>query len=158
MSRQSFLWSFVVFSVFGYTGPLVAEDDEIVEEIIVTATHRETQLMQTPQAISAVTGEMIEELGVTDMKQLFKNIPGLNMVEAAGAGRNQYIVRGVSSQGGDLSYMQSFSAISVFVDNVPMSSAQARTMPFAFASILCSKCSKNGFMIIANSDPERGQP
>jgi len=130
MLRHIFLCVFVYVGVLGYSSPVFSEDNEIVEEIIVTATHRETELMQTPQAISAVTGEMIEELGVTDMKQLFKNIPGLNMVEAAGAGRNQYIVRGVSSQGGDLSYMQSFSAISVFVDNVPMSSAQGPAKQF----------------------------
>ena len=85
MLRHIFLWVFVYIGVLGYSTPVFSEDNEIVEEIIVTATHRETQLMQTPQAISAVTGEMIEELGVTDIKQLFKNIPGLNMVEAAGA-------------------------------------------------------------------------
>ena len=67
---------------------------------------------------------MLEEMGVTDMKQVFKNIPGLNMIEGAGTGRNQYIVRGVSSQAGNDSYMQSFSAISVFVDEVNMTSAQ----------------------------------
>ena len=138
MLRHIFLWVFVYIGVLGYSSPVFSEDNEIVEEIIVTATHRETELMQTPQAISAVTGEMIEELGVTDMKQLFKNIPGLNMVEAAGAGRNQYIVRGVSSQGGDLSYMQSFSAISVFVDNVPMSSAQGRLSNLAETYLIWS--------------------
>ena len=66
MLRHIFLWVFVYICVLGYSSPVFSEDNEIVEEIIVTATHRETELMQTPQAISAVTGEMIEELGVTD--------------------------------------------------------------------------------------------
>ena len=112
MSYRIALWLAICFSLVGVSAPLVAEEDQVVEEVIVTASHRESTLMQSPQSISALTGDMLEEMGVTDMKQVFKNIPGLNMVEGAGTGRNKYIVRGVSSQGGDNSYMQSFSAIS----------------------------------------------
>jgi len=124
MSYRIALWLAICFSLVGVSAPLIAEEDQVVEEVIVTASHRESTLMQSPQSISALTGDMLEEMGVTDMKQVFKNIPGLNMVEGAGTGRNKYIVRGVSSQGGDNSYMQSFSAISVFVDEVNMTSAQ----------------------------------
>ena len=116
-----------LFTASALVMPLIAVTDEeegVVEEIVVTASHRQSTLMESPQSISAITGDMLEEMGVTDMKQVFKNIPGLNMVEGAGTGRNKYIVRGVSSQGGDSSYMQSFSAISVFVDEVNMTSAQ----------------------------------
>ena len=43
-----------------------------IEEIVVTATHRETNLMETPQAISAVSGQQVEGLGVTDMQGLVR--------------------------------------------------------------------------------------
>ena len=124
MSYRIALWLSICFSALGISAPLIAEEDQVVEEIVVTASHRESTLMESPQSISALTGDMLEEMGVTDMKQVFKNIPGLNMIEGAGTGRNQYIVRGVSSQAGNDSYMQSFSAISVFVDEVNMTSAQ----------------------------------
>ena len=56
--------------------------------------------MDTPQAISAVSGELIEQLGAVDMQSLFKNIVGLNMAEGASAGTNRYLVRGIASQAG----------------------------------------------------------
>ena len=113
------------------TNAIAASDNAAIEEIIVTATHRETNLMDTPQAISAISGEVIEQLGATDMKDLFKNIPGLNMTEGASTSGNRYVVRGVSSQTGELSYAQTFSAVSVYLDDVPMTSAQGPARQFA---------------------------
>ena len=63
------LWLAICFSVVGVSAPLIAEEDQVVEEVIVTASHRESTLMQSPQSISALTGDMLEEMGVTDMKQ-----------------------------------------------------------------------------------------
>ncbi|MEZ5560618.1 MAG: TonB-dependent receptor [Pseudomonadales bacterium] len=98
-----------------------------IEEIVVTATYRETNLMETPQAISVADGELIESLGVTDMKQLVQYIPGLNMEEGGdggGTGTTRYIIRGVESQQGTLSYEPSFSGVSVYMNDVPVTSAQ----------------------------------
>ncbi|MCZ6656581.1 MAG: TonB-dependent receptor plug domain-containing protein [Gammaproteobacteria bacterium] len=106
-------------------------DDVFIEEIVVTATHRETALMDTPQAISAVSGELIEQLGYIDMKDLFKNIPGLNMTEGSSSSNNRYVVRGVSSQSGLESYQQTSAAISVYLDDIPMTSAQGPARQFA---------------------------
>ena len=108
----------------------LAQETSNIEEIIVTATLRETNLMETPQPISAVSGEMIEELGVTTMQGLFRNITGLNMSEGASASRNRYTVRGVSSQTGTESYQQTYAAVSVYLDDVPMTSAQGPTRQF----------------------------
>jgi len=107
-----------------------AQETENIEEIVVTATHRETNLMETPQAISAVSGQMIEELGVTNMQGLFRNITGLNMSEGASASNNRYAVRGVSSQTGTESYQQTYAAVSVYLDDVPMTSAQGPARQF----------------------------
>ena len=109
---------------------LGAEELGTMEEVIVTATHRETRLMDTPQAISAVSAEMIEELGVTDMQGLYRNITGLNMTEGASTGGNRYTIRGVSSQTGTLSYAQTFAAVSVYLDDIPMTSAQGPAKQF----------------------------
>lgn len=107
-----------------------AEEGGAIEEIVVTATHRETNLMDTPQAISAINAELIDDLGVTDMQGLYQNISGLNMTEGAGTGQNRYTVRGVSSQTGTLSYAQTFAAVSVYLDDVPMTSAQGPARQF----------------------------
>lgn len=109
-----------------------ATDEELaaIEEIIVTATHRETQLMDTPAAISAISGDFIEQIGATNMESLFKMIPGLNMTEGASTSNNRFVVRGVSSQTGTLSYAQTFSAVSVYIDDIPMTSAQGPARQF----------------------------
>lgn len=40
-----------------------ASDSPAIEEIIVTATYRETSLMDTPIALSAADADMIDQLG-----------------------------------------------------------------------------------------------
>ena len=86
--------------------------------------------MDTPQAISAVSGELIEQLGAVDMQSLFKNIVGLNMAEGASAGTNRYLVRGIASQAGTRAYSQTFAAVSVYLDDVPMTTAQGPASQF----------------------------
>ena len=54
------------------------EDKPGMEEIIVTATYRDTRLMDTPLAISAVTSEDIMLKGIEDIQTLYLSIPGLS--------------------------------------------------------------------------------
>ena len=102
-----------------------------IEEIIVTATYRETDLMDTPQSIGTLSSEMIEALGATDMRGLFQNITGLNMSERELAGGNRYTIRGVSSPTGHEPSAQTSAAVSVYLDDVPMTSAQSPVQQFA---------------------------
>ena len=69
------------------------EDDqeEFIEEIIVTATYRDTRLMDTPLAITAVTSEDMVAKGIEDMRTLYQAIPGLSyqgLHSALGRGRS----------------------------------------------------------------------
>lgn len=106
------------------------QDDTVIEEIVVTATHRETQLMDTPAAVSAVAGDFIESIGAVNMEGLFKHVAGLNMNEGVPASFNQYQVRGISSLTGGVAFAQTYSAISVYLDNVPVTSAQGPSRQF----------------------------
>ena len=49
-----------------------------MEEIIVTATYRDTRLMDTPLAITAVTSEDMVAKGIEDIRNLYQSIPGLS--------------------------------------------------------------------------------
>ena len=119
-------------SFFVAAGAVAAESGQrgVIEELIVTATHRETKLMETPQAISAISAAQIEALGASNMQDLYRNITGLNMTEGATTGYNRYTIRGVSSQTGTLSYAQTFAAVSVYLDDIPMTSAQGPARQF----------------------------
>ena len=71
----SLIFTFGFFSNF-----VVAEEanDEAMEEVIVTATYRDTRLMDTPITISAVTEAQIELKGIEDIQTLYQSIPGMS--------------------------------------------------------------------------------
>ena len=52
-------------------------DSQSIEDVIVTATRRETSIMETPLAISAVTQEELTRFGITNIKDLSYSLPGL---------------------------------------------------------------------------------
>jgi outer membrane receptor protein involved in Fe transport len=93
-----------------------------IEEIVVTATYRETDLMATPQAISAVTSDVVKNLGAQDMGDIYRFVPGLSMTGSA-VGANRYTIRGVSSQVGDAAYALTGSTVGIYLDGAPVTSA-----------------------------------
>jgi outer membrane receptor protein involved in Fe transport len=94
----------------------------IIEEVVVTATYRETSAMDTPLSISAADADMIEQLGATDLGGLFRSLPGLNVV-GGDTGSNRIVVRGISSQTGTQPFQQTSSTVAVYIDDTPMTSA-----------------------------------
>ncbi len=104
-------------------GEEVAQDDSgTIEEIIVTATHRATALMDTPMGIGAVTGDMIKELGAQEMGEIFRMISGMNM-GGEGAAQSRYTVRGVTSQQTNSVRDTAGSMVAVYLDGTSMTSA-----------------------------------
>ena len=102
--------------------PESAGDSPAIEEIIVTATYRETSLMDTPVSVSAADADMIDQLGARDMSGLFRTLPGLNMTTGP-TGTNRMVVRGISAQVGEFAARQTSSSIAVYLDDTPMTSA-----------------------------------
>ena len=93
-----------------------------MEEVIVTATYRETRLMDTPQAISAVTDDLVEDLGAQSMEDVYTMVPGLSMSGGLD-GENRYTIRGVSSQTGGVGYFLTGATIGVYLDGTPVTAA-----------------------------------
>lgn len=69
------------------------EGSSQIEDIVVTAQKRETSLQRTPAAITAVGGESLAALGVTDQSRLAKLVPGLVIGDQGGTGR--FFIRGI---------------------------------------------------------------
>ncbi len=102
-----------------------AEDDPMVEEILVTATYRDTNLMDTPLTITALTDIEIEQRGIEDIQNLYLSIPGLNY------GMATQTYHSVSARGIDnLSFGMSPS-VSTYVDNMPISGFNEYRQPLA---------------------------
>jgi len=64
----------------GIVAPAIAQDtNPILEEITVTAKKREQSIYEVPIAMSAFTGAQIEAQGITDLVDVGKFVPNLNV-------------------------------------------------------------------------------
>ncbi len=77
-----------------FTGPAFAQ--AVIEEIIVTATKRETTIQDVPFSINAQTQADIRRSGATDLEELSRNVASLT-VQNLGPGQSQVAIRGVSA-------------------------------------------------------------
>src|SRR6267154_440056 len=85
-------------------------------EIVVTAEKRSERINDVPQSISAATGNEMRNLGITDVAQLTKVVPGLTY-QQTGYGTPVYTIRGIGN------YVQSqgvVPAASEYIDQVPL--------------------------------------
>jgi len=90
-------------SIFFVTGSVGAQTDEggeeyafVIEEVIVTATRRETGIQTTAVSISAFSGDLLEQFGKTSIAQFVDGVPGVTSV-AEGPGSNRIIIRNVAT-------------------------------------------------------------
>ena len=84
--------------------PVAPEGEEAVpesvgNEIVVTAQKIEQRAQDVPITISALTGERISDLGVTDLDELSNYVPGLNIQEQS-ANNPGIVIRGITSDSG----------------------------------------------------------
>ncbi|WP_235890476.1 TonB-dependent receptor plug domain-containing protein [Sandaracinobacter neustonicus] len=82
------------------------------DEIIVTALRRDTNLQDTPIAISVSTGAVLERSGSTSFTDLTRTAPSLRIVDS-GPGQRRVLIRGIQSSGEP--------TVGVYYDEVPVS-------------------------------------
>jgi len=69
----------------------------IIEEIVVTAQKREQNIQDVGIAISALTGEQMEQLGFTSAQQVTAMAPGVSTVQPNGEANYSVAIRGVAN-------------------------------------------------------------
>ena len=72
-------------------------DSEGIEDVIVTATRRETNIMETPIAVSAVSQEELTKYGISNIKDLSYSLPGLSIQNMTDTSAPIITLRGVRS-------------------------------------------------------------
>lgn len=124
MKRSTTVLSTFFLSLAGISQAYAERADQpgFIEEVVVTATYRETNLMETPQAISAITDDFVEDIGAQSMEELFTLIPGLTMSGAVN-GQARYTIRGITSQGGNVGYAPAGATTGVYIDGTPVTAA-----------------------------------
>ena len=80
-------WLFGVAMAASSAAALAADasDDEVLEEVVVTAQFREQRLQDTPIAITAVTAEMLEARNQTSLVAVAAQAPNVVLTETGGA-------------------------------------------------------------------------
>ncbi len=100
---------------------VLAEEPEVIEEIIVTALKRETNLLETPLAISAMSGEMLEQTGADGLEEFLQFAPGTS-IERSNQGSQVIYIRGLASSFGN-------SPIGMYIDEVPFTALTVTWTP-----------------------------
>ncbi len=94
------------------------DDDQAFEgEIIVTAQKREERLIDVPVTLTAVSGERLNELGVSDLDELSNYVPGLNIQEQS-ANNPGIVIRGITSDSGSA---QQAARVTLYYNGVDIS-------------------------------------
>ena len=111
-----------------FASPALAQDaDEVTDEIVVTATGRASAIQDVPLAVTAVSGQQLENSGVQDLRDVTQVAPSLQI----GTGQSNSSgtiarIRGIGT-GSDNPGFE--GAVGIFIDGVYRSRAGAAKIP-----------------------------
>jgi iron complex outermembrane recepter protein len=109
----------LVWAVAGGAAAQTAEPTQL-DEIIVTAQLREQSAADVPFALTAYSGDTLENLGVQDFEELSAFTPGL-LVQNQSPNNPGFVMRGITSDSGDAT---SEPRVSVYQDGVSISKSR----------------------------------
>ena len=93
-----------------------AFSDELLEEIVVTATKRASDLQSVPIAVSAITDAALRSSGAEDIRDIQRLDPNLNFVGSqSNLNTTSIRIRGVGTTGNNTGFE---SSVGVFIDGV----------------------------------------
>ena len=95
-----------------------AQSQSGLEEIIVTATRRESTVQNTPISMTAVSGQDIQDRGLADLRTLAQSVPGVSM-RTSGPGQTEFEMRGMASVGGNS------PTVGFYLDDTPLTAPAA---------------------------------
>jgi iron complex outermembrane recepter protein len=110
--------------ISGLISNAVIAEEAALEEIFITAQKRVQKLQDVPISVNTLSGEKIEDAGITSIERIADYIPSFNMTQT-GIGTN-IAIRGISS-GVNQGFEQSAAQ---FVDGIHYGRAQLARAPF----------------------------
>ena len=93
-----------------------ADEDFVIEDIVVTATKRSERMKDVPISMSALGSEQIDQTGVRDLKSIAEYIPNLQISQSNDF-RSTVTIRGVGAQSRNIGFD---ARVGVYVDGVYM--------------------------------------
>jgi iron complex outermembrane receptor protein len=103
-------------AAMGAVTPAFAQDDDVSEEIVVTATGRAAAIQDVPIAVTAVSGETLENTGVQDLRDVTQVAPSLTIGTGQSNSSGTLVsIRGIGT-GSDNPGFE--GAVGIFIDGV----------------------------------------
>jgi outer membrane receptor protein involved in Fe transport len=90
--------------------------EQLIEEIIVTATRREADIQSVPLSVTALTAGTLEQLGATSFTEYARVVPGLSYTDP-GWGGEQHAIRGIKLS---LTVPEVNPLTALYLDDVPI--------------------------------------
>lgn len=100
-----------------WSNSVAQEGSTTIEEVIVTAERREESILKTPIAVTALSGDFIEERGLSVAEDLSEFTPSLQIFSEQ-VNTELYMIRGIGRANEDLS---TDSGVAVYIDGVYVS-------------------------------------
>ena len=103
-----------------------ADSGDTLEEVVVTASRREQNLMDVPYNISAVSGQSLQASGITSLTDIARLLPGISVPDLgprANSSNSNIIIRGLNANdpsGSAYLPWESVPLVSTYVDEVPL--------------------------------------
>jgi outer membrane receptor protein involved in Fe transport len=92
-----------------------ASDDVYIEEIIVYSTKVAADVQDIPVAVTAITGDNIQQSGIKDVFDLQQNAPGLIVGQSQTATTSNFSIRGIGTSSNNFGLE---SSVGLYVDGV----------------------------------------
>jgi outer membrane receptor protein involved in Fe transport len=92
---------------------LVAENSGQLDDIVVTAQKRVSTVQETPISISAVSGDVLKDRGITSFTTLAGSTPGVSL-KSEGPGETEIEMRGMTASGGNS------ATVGFYLDDLPL--------------------------------------
>ncbi len=127
MIRANSTLAAAIAVVLGCAPPAHAADPtDSLEEVVVTASRREQNVLDVPYNISAVSGQALQDAGITSLTDIARLLPGINIPDLgprANSSNSNIIIRGLNANDpGGAAYLpwESVPLVATYVDEVPM--------------------------------------
>ncbi|NIA26680.1 MAG: TonB-dependent receptor [Desulfobulbaceae bacterium] len=103
----------------------VDTDEGFFEEIIVTATARESSMQDIPYNISAMSGDALERQNIVDQAEVLRTMHGITVVDRGyrnGGTVNSIVIRGLNVDNGANSdiMLNAVPTVATYYDNTPL--------------------------------------
>ena len=116
-NAMSYLGALSIGLGFSEVNTVSAEDN--IEEVIVTASKRESNLQDLPMSVQAITSEELDAKNISDFNDIANLVPSIT-VDDSGSGNSYFYIRGVSDGGfGNRAGAQASTAL--YIDEQPLS-------------------------------------